>query len=217
MILADILSYVEAVKWPCVVLLCFAVGIVMFRQQVAAFLGRVDSVGKDGLKATPLTQPEQQVKQELEREKKQSVQELSQAFSPPAVRERENLIKAELQKRHLEHSGDTVDILVTHLAHALIALHFEQVYKVIFGSQIYILKQANMKGMVTEADLVAHFEHVKKLFAPSFNTWNVDSYISYLITSSLLKKEGGVYLLTNLGLEFLPWIVRRGYTETPPL
>jgi len=217
MMFSDILPFVEALKWPGVALVCFGVGIVVFKRQVAAFLGRVDSVGKDGLKATPLTQPEQQAKQELEREKRQNVQELSQAFSSPAVRERENLIKAELQKRHLEHSGDTVEILVTHLAHALIALHFEQTYRIMFGSQIYILKQANTKGMVTEAELVAHFEHIKKLFAPAFDTWTVESYILYVVNSGLLKKESGAYVLTGLGFEFLPWIVRRGYTDTPPL
>ena len=215
--IADILPYVETLKWPGVVLVCFGVVIICFRQQVAAFLGRVDSVGKDGLKAAPLTQLEQQAKQEIEREKSKNVQELSQAFSSLAVREREGLIKAELQKRHLDYSGDTVDILVTHLAHALIALHFEQTYKVIFGSQIYILKQVNTKGMVTEGELAAHFEHVKKLFAPSFNTWAVESYILYVVNSGLIKKDGGVYVLTTLGFEFLPWIVRRGYSETPPL
>ena len=217
MILSEILPFVEALKWPGVVLICFVSVVFFFKQQVANFLGRVNSVGKDGLKAAPPTQPEQQAKQEIEREKNKNVQELTQAFSSVAVRERESFIKAELQKRHLDYTGDTIDVLITHLAHAQMALQFEQTYKLIFGSQIYFLKQVNMKGMVSEAELATHFEHVKKLFAPTFDAWTSDGYILYLINNGLLKKEGNTYVLTNLGLEFLPWVVRRGYSETPPL
>ena len=217
MILSEILPYVETLKWPGVVLVCFGIIIFLFRQQVGAFLNRVDSVGKDGLKASSPTQPEQQAKQEVQQAKNKNVQELTQAFSSVPVRERENLIKAELQARHLDYTGDTIDVLVTHLAHTQIALTFEQIYKIIFGSQLYILKQVNMKGMLTEAELVAHFEHVKKLFPPTFDTWTTESYVSYLINSGLLKKEGNTFVLTSLGFEFLPWVVRRGYSETPPL
>lgn len=217
MILSEILPFVEALKWPGVVLICFVALVLFFKQQVANFLSRVNSVGKDGLKAIPVTQPEQQAKQEIEREKNKNVQELTQAFSSVAVRERESLIKAELQKRHLDFAGDSIDVLITHLAHTQMALQFEQAYKLIFGSQIYFLKQINMKGMLTEAELVAHFEHVKKLFPPTFDEWSSDGYVLYLINNGLLKKEGTTYVLTNLGFEFLPWIVRRGYSETPPL
>ncbi len=59
----------------------------------------------------------------------------------PLSSEVEKLIYSDLQRRNLETSGDTVKVLVRHMAATQLALEFEQKYNLILGSQIYLLKK----------------------------------------------------------------------------
>ena len=59
----------------------------------------------------------------------------------PLSSEVEKLIYSDLQRRNLETSGDTVKVLVRHMAATQLTLEFEQKYNLILGSQIYLLKK----------------------------------------------------------------------------
>jgi hypothetical protein len=204
------LHLLEAMKWPGVVLALALLVIFLFRAQLAVFLSRVTSIGKEGLKTGPVTG------QQTQPDRTKQAQELMRALDSAALVEQERVIKADLEKRGLEHTGETVDVLVRYLAQSQLAVAFEEVYRVIFGSQIYILKRANENRVLNRTVIEGHFRHTQTLF-PEFADWDVDRYMSFLLTRGLLQRTGDDYLITTLGTEFLGWMVRIGAGEYKPL
>ena len=115
---------------------------------------------KEGLKIGPATG------QQSQPDRTKQAQELMRALDSSALLEQERLIKADLEKRGLEHTGETIDVLVRHLAGYQLAVAFEEIYRLIFGSQIYILKRANETRVLTGASV----EEIRRLcFLRSLN------------------------------------------------
>ncbi len=128
----------KIVIWPAVTIGCVIFACVYFRKQLSALLDRTTSVGKDGLRASP---PTGQTTQDIDRVRK--AQELVEVLTSPVVREREELIRKELKEKGLEDQSETVKVLTRYLATTQLIVAFEELYRTIFGSQIFLLKAAN--------------------------------------------------------------------------
>src|SRR5258708_5188268 len=90
-------SLLNVLKWPFVGLAVALVVIFLFRAQLAIFFSRVTSIGKEGLKTGPITG------QQTQPDRSKQAQELMRAFDSAALVEQERLIKADLEKRSLDH------------------------------------------------------------------------------------------------------------------
>lgn len=200
----------KVIAWPVAVVVCFAFACIYFRKHLAALLDRTTSLGKEGLKASP---PTGQTTREIDKVKQ--ARELVEALTSPVIREREEQIIKELKDKGLEDNSETVKVLVRYLAVTQLIVTFEEQYRVIFGSQIFLLKTANENRAagLHERFVQDHFSHVQKIFDPAFNHWNADNYVHFLLTSNLLRKDGEFYGITNLGVDFLEWITKVGAPE----
>jgi hypothetical protein len=225
-------------KWPLVVFILILLAILLFRNQLAAFLSRIESIGKEGLKATPAVNqqnPPDRNKEpisdtlgriavrdntrELEvKGKDAKPQDLMRALNSPVLTEQEQVIKADLEKHGLEHEGETINILVRYLANAQLTVAFEEVYRLIFRSQIQILRRVNESQVLKRSVVEEHFHQTRALFPAAFADWDVDRYMSYLLGHRVLRHEkNDEYAITLFGIEFLAWMARVGATENKPL
>jgi len=200
----------KVVAWPVAVIGCFVFACIYFRKQMCALLDRTTSVGKDGLRASP---PTGQTTQELD--KVRQAQQLVEALTSPAIREREDLIRKELKERGLEEATETEKVLVRYLATTQLIVAFEELYRIIFGSQIFLLKAANENraGGLSEAFVIEHFANAQRYFAPTFDQWKPENYVNFLLTSGLLIKTGSSFAISHLGVDFLEWITKIGAPE----
>ena len=89
------------------------------------------------------------------------------------------------------------------------------VYRLIFGSQIFLLKKLNeVAGQGKPIEFVAtYFEHVKNLFPKQLGDWSLEQYLAFLIGRSLITTKGNIFHITNLGVEYLTWMIRNGRGE----
>lgn len=153
--------------------------------------------------------------------KNDNVQELIDRIGNSIViSELENNIKQELKEKELEIEGETDKVLLRHLAGTQLLLEFERIHSVIFGSQLYLLRQlnSNLGNGITESDVFEHFDRVKQHFSESYNNWDANQYLSFLFSKLLITKdENNIIHLTNLGVEYLIWITRNGQSENKPL
>ena len=203
------LHLLDSMKWPVVFLAVALVVIFLFRAQFAVFLSRVTSIGKGGLKIEPATG------QQSQPDRSKPAQELIRTLDSAALLEQERLIKSDLERRGLEHTGETIEVLVRYLATYQLAVAFEEIYRLIFGSQIYLLKRANESRIISQATVEEHFRHTQTLF-PGLADWNVDGYMAFLLTRGLLQRSGENYTITLLGTEFLGWMIKIGAAEYRP-
>lgn len=155
--------------------------------------------------------------------KNDNVQELIDRIGNSIViTELENIIKQELLEKDLEVEGETDKVLLRHLAGTRLLLEFERVHSIIFGSQLFLLKQLNSKAPngIPETEVFSYFERIKQQFIETFNNWTPEQYLSYLYLKLLITKsesDNENIHLTNFGVEYLTWITRNGLTEDKPL
>ncbi len=133
----------------------------------------------------------------------------------------EESIKNELNDKGLEINGDTIKVLIRHLAGTQLLLEFERIHSHIFGSQIYLLRQLNkaIPNGLAESDVLLHFENVKKRYSESFFDWTSEIYLTYLYSRILITKaeDTNNIHITNLGVEYLTWITRNGIDDEKAL
>ena len=196
-------------SWPLVCLIFGIVFLYIFRSHIGSFISRIRSAGKDGVKLdeTPDAQ--------LEEQKKEVVQTLMDIGSSQLRDELERMIFTDLKAKQLNVEGDTVKILVRHLAATQMALDFEQIYSLIFGSQIFFLKKLNeVAGQGKPTNFVEeYFQRVKTIETDFYQKWELNNYLAYLHSRSLITQDANQVHITVKGQEFLVWLARSGRRE----
>lgn len=206
-------------NWPVAVL----VGLLIFKSQLSALLGRVSSVkaGKEGFSldaaiSASVLQTETTVEVGLTPEAEKRLKEVQSFVVPSVMQEREALIMADLQRMNLAKSVDAIPILVRHLAAVQLVAAAEQVYRTIFGSQIAVLRYMNSSGCCNVQQIANVYEEAKRRFPALYENYSLEQYIGYLTTQQFLVSKDGQYCIAELGREFLKWMVSVGATENKP-
>ncbi|NOZ83813.1 MAG: hypothetical protein GXP60_03250 [Epsilonproteobacteria bacterium] len=205
---------IKNIGWPFVSLVFSIIFILLFRKSISTFITRIRSVGKVGFQVDAGTAVQRE-----DEKRKQAIQELMDIDRSILRDEVEKSIVEDLQKKGLEVQGDTVHVLVRHLAATQIALDFEQIYSSIFGSQILLIRKLNE---VTDQGLVRvflepYFEKLKELYPEVYAQWDMDIYLQYLLDSGLIIVKSSKCHITIKGQEFLVWLLKTGRKEDKEL
>lgn len=197
------------INWPISVLIFGIIFIFVFKNPISNFIARLRSVGKEGFLAD--SSPEIQT----EKKQKETIQELMDVGVSVVRNEMEKLIIEDLRKKGLDTDGDTIKVLIRHLAATQIALDFEQIYGLLFGSQIFFLKKLNeVSGIGRDSKFVnEYFQRVHSRYPEAFKDWSLDAYLQILFQRTLLTLSNSNYHITNKGQEFLVWLARAGKNE----
>lgn len=208
----EILEILAAVTWEHLAFVFALVFIFLFRGHLSGLIKRTTKISKDGLAAE--ASPEMQ--REQNRTTPEAVQQLLDVVgSSLVIAENEEAIRRDLTSRGLPAEGDSIKVLVKHLAGAQTLLAFERAYNSIFGSQIYLLKRLNeMAGQGRSLQFIlAHIEHVKTMFPEALGQWTPEQYLEFLHSHLLIVRHNDQFHISNFGVEFLTWMVRNGRLE----
>lgn len=226
----------KVVCWPIVAV----IAILAFRKQVAGLLNRVKKLGIPGMNidaesaAASTMQAESKpvgtglnaesaigtiqaesklAKTEFDAETENRLRQVRNIDVAPIVQEQQNLIRADLRKLGIA-QGEQVELLVKHLAVTQLLLRAEFTYRVIFGSQIALLKFLNTSASGTRAELSKFYEHAKTQFPQVYETYSFEQYLHFLLTQELMMTEDHQrYSITFAGQEFLKWITAARVVE----
>lgn len=209
----NLIKILSSFGWPHVSLIFALIFIFVFKKAIREFIGKIKSVGKEGLKT------ESSQTAEVEEKRKQAVEELMKFGDSKVTNELESYIFKDLNQRELDTDSDTVKVLVRHLAATQLALDFEQIYNIIFGSQIFLLRKLNeAAGTGLNIDTIkTHFEHVQGLFDEQLNNWTLEQYLSFLFGRTLITVKDNSYHITIKGVDFLIWLTKTARSENRPL
>ena len=135
------------------------------------------------------------------------------------LNEKVESIKDDLKSRGLSTEGDVVNVLIKHLAVTQLLLVFERIHSLIFGSQIFLLKKLNeVTGQGRTLDYVNdHVVHVQELYPEQLKDWSAEQYLEFLYSQLLIVSEDTQIHITNIGVEYLTWIVRIGRSDNNPI
>ena len=200
----------KSLAWP----ICLLILVKVFHKQISNFIHRIIKIDKEGITAISISE------MQLEKPKPEAVQLLLDVVSKSVViASIEEDIKNDLMGKGLETTGNTIDVLIRHLAGTSLLLSFVQIHSQIFGSQLILLNKLN--EMVGQGRSVAfindYFDHIKLSFPEAFDEWSVDQYLNYMFVNSLITQNENKIHITNKGVEYLTWIARNGIQDNKPL
>ena len=237
-LMRDIIEAISAVGWPSATTIVVIAFLLIFRPQIGNLIARTRSVTREGINAdlppeaqnANINSPLRSVAKEginadlppethNEENRKLAVEELMNLGRSITRDETENIIFADLEKQSLDAKGDTVRILVRHLAATQMALDFFQIYHSIFGGQIFILKRLHQVAGVglVEQDVDSIFVGRKAIVRGVLDEWDLQRYLLYLYDNLLITKSDDRLHITNKGQDFLVWLAQRGLPENKGL
>jgi len=144
---------------------------------------------------------------------------LNQIGNSIVISSMEESIKKELITKGLDTTAETSIVLIRHLAGTQLLLGFERIHKLIFGSQLNLLRELNLiapEGF-TKQEIEDYFEDIKDEFQNSFSGWDTKKYLVYLFSNILIVKNEDKIHITNLGQEYLNWIEENNINDKKPL
>jgi len=190
-----------AIVIVCIVFFC------IFRRPIADLIGRIRSLSKDGFRMDASQKggtPAQDPRAEAEK----LMRELDSALG----REVEGMITDALRQRALL-GAEGVPVLIRYLAALSIAFSFEQVYRVIFGSQLNLLTYLNSEVSGQPIEVLRVFYTLAASQYPDFyNSYAFERWLGYLKDNTLVREDAGRLSITVRGREFLAYLTRTGYS-----
>jgi hypothetical protein len=207
----------EHFAWPIAAVAFGVIFLLLFRAQIAGFLTRVKSVSRHGISAV-VPAGQRSIEQQADAPTSKDVQDLLQSFDSPALLLQEQALRADLETHRLDSTSDTAKVLVRHLAKTRLLFRCEFVYRLIFGSQIALLKSINtMGGSMSEDDAHQFYQTVASANPNVFPADRPGPYLNFLVRQGLLLPQDGHFLITDFGREFLVWLAQTGAPENKGL
>ena len=186
-----ILEYISALKWPVIVLVI----ILILRPHLPELISRIREFGLGSARAA--FDPAQQSQKITSASK---LKEVDQEVDEPAVLEEDSSGSEDLQS-----------LLTSPQAIAA----YEQTYRVIFGTQLEVLKRllSYMNGLGVNGLQDIYNEHrLRAISANSYPYPNLISFMQFLLDNVLVVHEPDtdLYKLTNAGFYFLKYLMEQG-------
>jgi hypothetical protein len=100
-------------------------------------------------------------------------------------------------------------VLVRVLAEAQVSLRLEQVYTVIFGSQIALLRTLHQSGSLPKSEAEKFFERAKSFWPQIHKDATFEAWLQYLINVEFVAVEGNTIKTTGLASHFINYITSR--------
>jgi hypothetical protein len=152
-------------------------------------------------------------------ETSKELQQVKNFDVPLIVQQQEESIRASLKKFNLDvNLQEAVDLLIKHLAVTQLWFTAERIYRMIFGSQIALLKFLNTSGSASRVQLSQYYEVVKTQFPDAYNNYSFEQYLQFLLTQGLIATQDNEhYVITTGGKEFLRWMIEVGASENKSL
>jgi len=205
---AMFVDLVKGLSWPVVV----AVVLIYYRSEFGILIPRMTEAGPTGVKFGPA------IKQMEEGNALSSVSKVNRSnvilpAPTPAVAIVEEIIQKNISEIEKD---DQVRFLVRDLASARVTYSFERIYNIIFGSQIEALKRLNQNVKVSVSDAQEFFnEYYKK--NPDAYPYGFDGWVRFLKEQVFVKEEDGMFEITDIGREFLGYMILARLSENKPL
>jgi hypothetical protein len=137
----------------------------------------------------------------------------------PAVQAREERIRAHLTKLDFAYNDPvTTEILIRNLAYCQAVAQAERLYRLIFGSQLALLKFLNSYGAKSDLEIRPFYEKAKRRLSKFYADYPYESWRGFLLDQVVMvhDPESNVYGINGQGRAFLTWIVGQGLTEEKP-
>ena len=224
------MDILPAVAWPLAAVVVAIGGLLIFRSPIIALIERSKSLtlpfgGK--LDAEPAKQIEAQTEPSKPPLPLPGPQPASASPTmPPPANDLITGVEGDIRNRLAIAFPEAIDAqlawAIRTAALSQVERDLEKVYRVIFGSQIFALKEINMRGGLTVSEARGIYERAKEAFPVLYADYSFEGWGRFVLDHGLavIPKPTGLESdrihLTPFGKEFLFFLVGRSLAENKP-
>lgn len=207
--ISEINEFLKFSLWPLIV-----IGTVYyFRSNIAGLINRIQNIKGAGMEVSCLTDKGQKEEKVIE----------TKPISETLSQEIKNQLSSSLDEIKIEYSGKIEalkqesnkkeEYLINELSLTNLALEFERIYRVIFGSQIQMLRilKEQVNGSLPSKSVISMFIFTQRSNDPNLNNFTFEKYMSFLTNNNLIASGVNFYKLTVKGIDFLSYIDYQKY------
>jgi hypothetical protein len=204
--------------WPAAILVFCLVVLILFRKKIGPIFDKIGPAIDRIRKAGPIELTSSLPSQQPVDVRAESPPKVFRPLDSPLLSDREDAIRREIEKLFPSDMTGRVNTLVTHLAATQLALAFESINKLIWGSQLELLLHVNslFNGAAVD-ELRVFYEKAAATHPTGLKEYPFESYLGFLINSGLLRRTNGRVYVTPFAKEFLAHLARTGATHLRPL
>lgn len=181
---------------------------VIFWKPIAELIRKIRNIGKGGInfggKQEEELNPESTGK---------TVEELTRTLNSQLLEENAQFIRGLLAGWKLN-DKDSVEVLVKHYSALQIAYIFEQIYRLIFGSQLNALDFLNTQPTAQPREAVRIFYTLAASQYPEYyRSYSFEDWLGFMKQSILVREDAGLLHITVMGREFLTHLTKAGLSR----
>ena len=202
---------IAATAWAAAVATIFVVSFFLFRDEwraifraLASLLNKTKKVGLTGIEAQENPAPPSP-------EDKRAAEEFFRGLDNPMLRELEDSIRADLDRRRLTAHDDREKALVKSLALSQAAFVFERIHNSLWASQFALLTYVNEHPTgASEQDVQRFYDAAKSAYPDVYEHYPRSSWFGFLQSYLLVTPAGENFVISIRGRAFLQFIVATG-------
>lgn len=212
--------------WAYPIVICFlgTLAMLLFKSEIKGLLNRAEKISPTGIETGKVVN---QISESTEKtdvlsnltseEKKSDVDTAIQELDTPLVHEMEAEIEKSLSEWNIKPENKE-KVILRLFAGLVIAHNYEQIYKIIFGSQLNLLELLNTNHGAMSPDIaISIYDSAKQAHPEIYKEYPFPNWLNYLLSQNLIISENdGKILLTTKGKDFLLFLVKAGYTKNKP-
>jgi hypothetical protein len=186
----------------------------MFKRNLAGLIDKIRKVERTGIS---MEAEQTQAQANQKEEKASDFRELMDTSSSQVLRNQEARIREGLKSKRLPNDQETIALLIRTSASLWLSLRWEQIDRLIFGSQLNALVVMNASALGLTMQQVGGFYEAAVAKSPDvYKNFPVEQWLQFLETHQLIIRGGNGVQITIDGKEFMVWLVNTGKTHVHP-
>lgn len=208
-LLKPIIELINSSKWIIVIL-----GIsYILKNPISSLIGKIKGVSAGGVDVSFEQNQDQSVDNGLNNTSTNDlVDNILNKYSPETIQLLDDIIKKETNYSATESSIIQADKFLKYSQALLLQMKYDNIYSIIYGSQLKLLLKLNSEITSTKTELISFFTKAKNEHPERYSNYSYEAYLNYLHNVNLIiEKDNEDISITIYGKDFIKYIVNRGY------
>ena len=212
----DIVIVINALKWPAALIAIVFFLVVKLKSSIEFLVRGIKSVKYGQISAEVGPNVQDNEKTTLVSTGREETDILTDkelySFSSDIIERAKTILEGDLKINSLQDQTAKLDRLYKYCQALLIHRMYERLYNSIYGSQLYILDALNTYGTARKDVFKPFFDSAVARHPDFYGTYSYDDYFDFLVRMELVSESKGVYRITNIGRDFLKFIIETNKT-----
>lgn len=219
---ATFIKLVELLRWPAAAVFVALALMIVFRSSLSQAIARLRRVRVPGFDAETSDVTKEQVQAQASAKTDSSealhpapAKDLGEPFMSSILVERTKVLLNDPQYKAITDQAEKERLLARIIASLQYSLSFEQTFQVIFRSQIVALRVCNNSyGPLPIANVHAIYATAVPPLDRLEGGYKFDRWLNFItVYAEFLRIDGDQVSITDLGREFLKYLIERRYSE----